>query len=66
MASYLLFSLAFGIFIRASPLDYLPSSLVLNFANGNNTPSPLPINTTYLINDTLTVNTAWANSQPYI
>lgn len=66
MASYLPFVLAFGIYIMASPIVYLPSSLVLNFADGNNTNPPLSRNKTDLINDTPAMNTAWANSQPSI
>ena len=66
MAPYLLFVLVFGIYIKASPLLHLPSSFVLNFADENRTNSPLSSNRTNLINDTLAMNTAWANSQPYI
>ena len=66
MASYSLFILSFVIFVEASPVVKLPSSLVLNFANGNNTSPRLPSNTTNLINDTLDMNTVWAESQPFI
>ena len=66
MASYVLFVSAFGNLIGALPLVYLTFSLVLNFANGESIPSPLPSTRTHIMNDTPTVNTAWANSQPYI
>lgn len=57
IASYSLFVLSFVISVKTSPLVNLPSPLVLNFANGNNTGPRLPSNTTYLINDTLNMNT---------
>ena len=66
MASYSLFVWSFVIFIEASPLVNLPSSLVLNFANGNKTGPRLSSNTTDVINDSLVVNTVWANTQPFI
>ena len=57
IVSYWLFVLNFVIFVKTSPLVNLPSPLLLNSANGNNTGSRLPSNTTYLINGTLTMNT---------
>ena len=66
IAFYSLVVLSFVIFVKASPLVNLPSSLVLDFANGNNTSPRLPSNTTDLINDALDMSTVWAKSQPFI
>ena len=57
IVSYWLFVLSFVIFVKTLPLVNLPSLLVLNSANGNNTGPRLPNNTTYLINGTLNMNT---------
>ena len=66
IASYSLFFLSFVIFVKGSPLVNVPSSLVLNFANGNNTGPRLPSNTTDFTNDALDMSTVWAKSQPFI
>ena len=49
--------LSFVILVKTSPLVNLPSPLVLNSANGNNTGPRLPSNTTYLIDGTLNMDT---------
>lgn len=66
MVSYSLFVLSFVISVKTSPLVNLPSSLVLKFANGNNTGPRLPRNITGPINDALDMSTVWAKCQPFI
>ena len=66
IASYSPFVLSFVFFVKTSPLINVPSSLVLNFSNGDNTGPHLPSNTTDLNNDALDMSTVWAKSQPFI